>query len=195
MFKPLLTSALVAAAMVPAAASAQNTWSSPGSSWLPGTTYGYVGASALRSSFDNDCVTGFNCDDHAAGFKVYTGGMLNPFFGLEVGYLRTGYGQRGGSKYRAQGLNFSVLGSVPIAPIASLFGKIGTTYGYTDTIAQVAGAADGGENGWGLSYGIGANLDLGQNWAIVAEWERHRFQFIDSREQVSMWSIGARYKF
>src|SRR5689334_10015694 len=62
-----------------------------GQSWIPYTSYGYVGGSVGRTNYDlAGCVPGFSCDDKATGLKLYTGGRFSRHFGVELGYVYLG---------------------------------------------------------------------------------------------------------
>jgi len=189
---------LAALATLPAVAHAQSGVRSPAtttesvrSSWLPYTSQGYVGINAGRSEYRGDCVgTGGACDRTDTGFRVYTGGLLWRAIGLEVGYINMGKFERGGGTAQAQGANVSLVANAPIGPV-NLFGKAGTTYGWTDT----SGDGGGDDRGFGFSYGAGVGFDVTRSWQVVAEYDRHRFQFNPGRQAMELWSLGLRYKF
>lgn len=169
-------------------------------SWLPYTQNGYVGLNVGRPSYRTGCGSAaFACDDPSASLHLYAGGLFNPYFGLEVGYLHMGDADRGGGTTRAQGLNFSLLGRVPVGSMFSVFGKLGTTYGRTSTSTSASagsGIATGKDSGWGESYGLGLSADLGSNWSAVLEWQRHRFHFAgNNKEAVRTTSLGVKYRF
>jgi OmpA-OmpF porin, OOP family len=198
MYRLLATPAVaLALGLAPVAVLAQSTTSTPGrsSAWLPYTSAGYVGANVGRSTFDTGCIPGLDCDAHDTAFKLYTGGMLSNFVGLELGYLNMGKANRGSSAYKAEGLNFSLVGNVPFGPVVAGFAKVGTTYGWTDTQANLPSAAGGTDHGWGLSYGAGISYDVTPRWQIVGEWQRNNFKFVTGRDKIAMWSVGARYRF
>ena len=94
--------------------------------------------SASRSSNPIAC-PGLSCDDGETAFKITAGGIASNIFRREVGYLNMGKIDFAGGSQRAQGLNLSLVGSLPIAAGFSAFGKIGTTYGWTDTSGSAAG--------------------------------------------------------
>ena len=53
-----------------------------------GQFWGYIGASAGESKFRTDCnrtITQFECDTKDTGFKVYAGGRMSEWLGLEIG--------------------------------------------------------------------------------------------------------------
>jgi opacity protein-like surface antigen len=78
--------------------------------------------------------------------------------------------------------------------MANLFAKVGSTYNRTEK-SGAAGAPTGKEDGFGLSYGLGIGFNLTQQVQIVGEWERHRLDFVDRRDDVDMLSVGLRYRF
>jgi OmpA-OmpF porin, OOP family len=166
----------------------------PTRSWLPLTSYGYVGLNGGVTDFDTTCVPGFECDKSNVGFKAYAGGQLWRFIGLELGYVNVGKVEVGGGSGKAQGANLSLLANLPIGPI-NAFAKVGTTYGFTKTTTGVAGAPSGRDRGFGMSYGAGVGYDLARNWQVRAEWDRYRFDFKGNDNDVDMFSLGAVYKF
>ena len=151
------------------------------SSFIPYTQQGYVGLSAGQSKYSlNSGTGGFNFDDTGNAFKIYAGGYFNPNFGMEFGYLNFGKGHRLGGTTKAQGFNLSLVGRVPLNEQFDVFGKVGTTYARTRTSGfSGLGVQTGKDNGFGLSYGLGARWSFSPQWAAVVEWERHRLHFAD----------------
>lgn len=165
-------------------------------SWLPYTTRGYVGISGGKADYDVPCTAGFDCDDSNEAFKIYTGGMLNQNFGLELGYLQGGEADRAGGNVKARGVNISLVGLLPFNETFEAFGKVGGTYGWTKTSASALSGADTGkEEGGGVSYGVGLNVFFTPNWGAVVEWERHRFHFASGKEDVDLATVGLKYRF
>ena len=64
--------------------------------------------------------------------------MVGNYWGVEVGYLDLGRIAREGGKTRAQGLNLSLVGKAPLASSFGVFGRLGTTYGRTETSPPAA---------------------------------------------------------
>lgn len=191
--------AALALAALASAAGAQTTsaYDANRSSWLPYTRNGYVGFNIGSPRYDTPCGVGFGCDNPNTSYNLYLGGYFNPYVGAEIGYLHMGDASRGGGTQRAQGLNLSLVGRVPIGQMFSLFGKIGTTYGRTTTDASPAsGLVAGSESGWGGAYALGATMDFSNNWGVVLEWQRHRFHFAgDRQDDVRTVNLGVRYRF
>ena len=57
------------------------------------------------------------------------------------------------------------------------------------------GATLGKEDGFGLSYGLGARWAFTPQWAAVVEWERHKFKFSDGDAPVNLTTVGLQYRF
>lgn len=165
-------------------------------SWIPGTSYGYLGANVGESDFDlGGCAAGFTCENNDVGFKVYTGGKINRIIGVELAYVNPGVGKANGGKQKVQAANLSLVGSIPIGDRFSVNGKVGGIYGWTETGATAPGVASGKEDNLNWSYGAGLQFDLTRNWAIVGDWDHYRFDFVNRSDDVEMFSIGAMYKF
>jgi OmpA-OmpF porin, OOP family len=197
-----LAAAAGLAGTLPATAQTTSTTSAStagtGGMWRPYSTGGYIGFNAGRSDYDVSCGTGGQpCDDTDSAWKLYSGSMMNPNFGVELGLLSFGEVDRAGGSTRAAGLNLSLVGRAPIGERFALFGKLGTTYGRTKVSAAAgSGVNTGSESGFGLSYGLGASFDITQQWAVVLEWERHNLKFAGAgRDPIKATTIGVRYGF
>ncbi len=186
----------LAMASVPATAQEtinDTTWSDGSSSWLPYTSHGYVGINLGQPRFDHDtCAPAFNCSDSNLGGEIYTGGMFNRNIGLELGYVDVGKLDRNGGDVSARGVNFSLVGNVPAGPV-NVFGKVGSTYGWTETRALVG--ARGDERGWGMSYGAGVGFDVTQNSQLLVEWDRTRFKAAYGDQDVDLTTVGLKHRF
>jgi len=164
-------------------------------SLIPYSTGGYVGINAGQPKFDTPCVAGFSCTNHTTAYKLYTGGMFNPYVGGELAYVDMGRVNRAGGRTSAHGINLSVVGRVPLGGF-NLFGKVGTTYGRTNTNSASGLIATGKDKGWGGSYGVGVGFDLTRASSIVLEWERHEFRFSGlGRQSVDSTTLGYVHRF
>lgn len=166
-------------------------------SWIPYTSNGYVSIAYGGADFgDLSCATGFNCDNPDWAVKVNTGGMLNEWVGIELGYIHTGNADRNGGDARARGVNLSLTGFLPLNYGFSLMAKVGGTYGWTKLSGTAAGTPRGSEEGFGVAYGAGLSFDFNPNWSLTLEWERHRMKFAgDDDRDVDLATLGVRYRF
>ncbi len=167
-------------------------------SLLPAKGRGYVGLSLGPSRFSTHCgVTTLNCDSSDNSVQISAGSMLGNFWGVELAYLDMGRISRGGGTTRAQGLNLSVVGKAPLWQSLGVFGKIGTTYGRTETSALLgSGVNNGTDRGFGLSYGAGVSYDFTPRLSATLAWDSHDFRFAGSgRDPVRSTSLGLQYKY
>ena len=146
---------------------------------------------------DVKCGNGaFACDDSDTAGSIYFGSMFRDNLGAELAYGNMGRVSRGGGDTKAHGLNLSLVGKAALTPAFSLLGKVGTTYGRTKTTSAAgSGVTAGSDNGFGLSYGIGASYDFTPNVAATINWDSHDFRFAGGRDPVRMTSVGLQYKF
>jgi OOP family OmpA-OmpF porin len=167
-------------------------------SLIPPAGRSYVGLSLGRSRYSVGCgATSFHCDNTDNSVHLSVGSMVGNFWGVELGYLDMGRIERGGGSTRAQGLNLSLLGKAPVWQSIGVFGKVGATYGRTDTSALAgSGLATGSARGFGLSYGAGVSYDLTPRLSATLGWDSHDFRFAGSgRESVRSTSLGLQYKY
>ena len=177
---------------------AQSTYNTP---WR-GDFWGYVGASAGESKFRADCnrtITQFECDTKDTGFKVYAGGRMNQWLGLEVGYTDFGRIKASGAEVDAWAVPVSLVAGVPFGERFSVFGKLGGLYGRTDVRptfdSTIEGDGRGRSSGWGWTYGVGAAFAITPTIQIRADWDRHELDFVGGREDVDMLSAGLQFRF
>jgi OOP family OmpA-OmpF porin len=157
---------------------------------------GYLGLNLGRSDYKTSCVGGFSCDNPYLAGKVYVGGLYSRVFGMELGYINTGNADRNGGGTKAQGVNVSLVGNLPLTDTFNFFAKGGTTYAWTEvTAAPGSGVVTGDAKGFGPSYGAGVGFDVTRNVQLVAEWDHNRFKFVSGRENVDLFSLGAKFKF
>ncbi len=164
-------------------------------SFLPLTSYGYVGANVGRSTYDLNCGPGAACDDTDIGGKLYTGGKINRMFGVELAYVHLGQADANGGTTKVQLANLSFVGNVPIGEQFNVYGKVGGFYGWTDMDTTTPGAPSGEENDLGVSYGLGVQFDFNRNWAVAADFDHYRVDYVDRKDDVELLSIGLVYKF
>jgi opacity protein-like surface antigen len=171
-------------------ASASGGWFSPGR--------GYLGLSLGQSRYGAACGgTAFVCDDTDQAWRVTAGSMGGNYWGVELGYLDLGTMARAGGKTKAQGLNLSLVGKAPVWQSFSIFGKVGATYGRTETSSAAGSAITAGtERGLGLSYGAGVSYDFTPRLSATLEWDSNDFRFAGGgRDPVRSTSLGLQYRY
>lgn len=192
--------ALALAAALPSFAQDYGRWddadgASRPRSFIPYTSYGYVGANVGQSDYElGGCAPGTSCEGQDTGFKIYTGGQINRIFGVELSYVDLGTVGRNNGDTWARGVNIGALANLPIGPV-NVFGKVGGIFAWTNSSSPVAGAPNGKERDFNISYGAGLQYDFNRSWAVRADWDVYRVQFVDGRDHVSLYSIGAVYKY
>lgn len=187
---------LLAVAALTAGANANAQSNSNYSLYGPGT--GYIGLNAGQSDFSlGDGRRPFSSDRHDTVYSIYSGSYFNENFGAELGYTNFGKISRAGGETKAQGINLSLIGKLPLSAQFNLLGKLGTTYGRTDVSSNPAsGIASGRESGFGVSYGVGAEYSFTPQMSGVLQYDEHRLKFAGSgRDRVSATTVGLRYRF
>lgn len=180
-------------AMAPAAA---QTSTAPGMTTSPG----YIGLSVGSSDFSKPG-NGFGIfgnDQRATAYSITAGNyVFSPNWGLELGYTDFGSVNRAGGSTKADGINFSLIGRMPLNRSWNLLGKVGTTYGRTDVSSNPAlGVTAGTERDFGLSYGLGAEVQLASQWSAVLQYEEHNMKFPGgSTDRVNATKLGLRYHY
>ena len=211
--------ALAGAAALLAAPAAAQTTSNAGTTrsggamgFMPGAGNGtgYIGLNVGRSRYHAECGArdvlrnlDLECGPHDVSYNLYAGaglgglGGMSAMFGGELGYIDMGRISRAGGETHARGVNLSLVGRAPIASGFGVFGKVGTTYGWTRTSSTVgSGVASGKDNGFGLSYGVGASYDFTPNISAVLAWDSHDFNFAGGgRDPIRVTSLGLQYRY
>jgi OmpA-OmpF porin, OOP family len=166
------------------------------SMYSPGSSY--IGFNAGQSDFSLGNGTGlFSGDDKDTAYNIYAGSYFNPYLGLELGYTDFGKAKRGGGNTKAMGFNLSLVGKYPLGTSFNLLGKVGTTYGRTEVSSLPgSGITAGKENGFGLSYGVGAEYLFTPQLSGVIQYDEHRLEFAGTgRDRIGAATLGLRYRF
>lgn len=158
---------------------------------------GYIGFNAGKSNFSLNNGVGFSSEKRDNAYNLYAGSYFSNNFGVELGYIDLGRISRAGGSTKAHGFNLSLVGKVPLGTSFNLLGKVGTTYGRTSTSSAFgSGIAAGSENGFGLSYGVGAEFMFNPALSAVLQYDEHDFKFAGSgRNRVAATTVGLRYRF
>jgi OOP family OmpA-OmpF porin len=200
----IVIAALAVASALPALAQAQSTntrTTQPAPSgpmgfrmpWQSGF-WSHVGIAGGTAEY-NGCAGG-NCGDNDTAWRIFAGGKFNDTIGFEASYFDLGRTSGGGGSVEADGINLSALFGFPVGASSSIHAKLGTSYGQTRTTANLAGAANGTERSWGLSYGLGGSLGLSQNVQLRLDWDRYRMEFAGGRDDdVDALTVGVQWRF
>jgi opacity protein-like surface antigen len=162
----------------------------------PGSSYLELGIGQSDYSLGNG-IGVFDSDDGDTAYSIRGGSFFNANLGMEIGYTNFGKVNRAGGSTKAEGINLSLVGRMPLSPSFNVLGKIGTTYSHTSVSSDPASlVAAGSEKDFGLSYGIGAEYLITPQWSGVLQYESTKMQFAGDRsDRVGLTSLSARYRF
>lgn len=184
-----ITAVIALGAAVPALSQPADSWRMPYERDFWGT--GHIGAQIGQTRSEFPCPSG-GCEDNTTAVKVFGGGKFNNTFGGEISYFRTqDFDRPVGGDISVYVLNFGLLAGIPLGTNSSVFGKLGLMYGHTEIGSE-------SQNGWGPSYGLGAQIGVTRGWAVRLDWDRYRFKLPGGggdRENIDAFMIGAQYTF
>lgn len=156
----------------------------------------YVGlgvGQATTDLCDDLGIPSSNCDDKDTGIKIFGGYNFNQNFGLEVGWIDLGEvkvtGPGGSASVEVDGFQLAAVGTYPINPQFSIFGKIGV-YMWDASVSSTVGIS-GSDDGTDLMFGAGVGWNFTPNLALRAEWEH--FDFDDNGADLLSASIVFRF--
>jgi OmpA-OmpF porin, OOP family len=146
----------------------------------------YIGGSIGQSQWKGDDVLDF--DTSKTGGKIYGGYEFTPYFALELGLVDMGRFDHDGGSIKADGVFLDAVGKLPFAPNWSGLARIGGFEGQLDSGARE-------DTGLSFKFGLGVQYDLTPDAAIRAEYERYRFDALDSTPHTNLFSVGFNYRF
>jgi OmpA-OmpF porin, OOP family len=137
----------------------------------------YAGFNVGKSEAKDAC-TGFppgvSCDDSDTALSIFGGYQFNKNFGAEFGYTDLGKvkisGGGNSASIEASGFEISAVGTFPINPQFSLYGKLGMFLWDADFKSNLGNVSDDGAD---LTYGIGVRWNFAKNLALQAQWQRY----------------------
>lgn len=198
-FKTTSAALLMLLATATMSVSAQTTTSRPADNnpmYAPGS--GYFGMSLGQSDYSlGNGIGVFGSDQGDTSYSIHGGSYFDNHFGVELGYTHFGTVNRAGGTTKAEGINLSLIGKMPVSPVVNLLAKVGTTYSRTDVSSDpTSGVVAGSENGFGLSYGIGVEYAFNPKWSGVLQYESQDMTFAGNRDdRVGVTSLGLRYRY
>ena len=166
----------------------------------------YAGISIGQSDVGNEIaipglITSGQVDGKDTAWKLFGGYMFSRNFGAELSYIQLGDTSYSGTFFgspvtggnvEVSGFNVSAIGSFPINPQFSLFGKIGFFMWDAEASDRTGGVPFSAKtDGTDLSFGLGATYNFSRNLGVRAEWERLKVEDADA----DLLSIGLVYRF
>ncbi len=190
-----LVSSLCVAAAALAATGVQAQSSGSGS----GSGNRHVGFNAGLTDYKLGDGTGvFGSDKRTTAYNIYVGSYFtNSDLGMELGYTDFGRVTRAGGTTKADGINLSLIGRLPLDNAFSLLGKVGGTFAHTDvSSAAGSGVTAGSENSFDWSYGVGAEYAMNRQWSAVLQYDEHYVKYAgNNRDRINITSLGVRYRY
>jgi opacity protein-like surface antigen len=187
-----------AAALTLSAGSQAQSGSNNNNAPVYGASSGYFELGVGQSDFSlGNGIGVFGSDQGDTSYSLRGGRFYGENWGIEFGYTDFGSVSRAGGRTKAEGINVSLIGKLPINPAFNLLGKIGSTYSRTDVSSiPASGIVAGSENGFGLSYGIGLAYALTPQWSATLVYESQDMKFAGNRtERIGSTTLAARYQF
>ena len=154
----------------------------------------YVGGSLGPSTFKEFCAGGptvLTCDDKDMAWKLFGGYRFSRHIAVEGTYID--WGEVSGTvtgpvrvvPLSQTGIGIAAVGSLPLGPRSSVFGK----FGFFRTEQELPASSVPSRADIETQTGFGARFALGPKWTARAEWERM------TESKVEMLSIGLEYRF
>lgn len=178
----------------------------------------YIGGSVGKSDIDDDIaipglITSGTVDGKESGFKIFGGYQFNQNFGVELAYVDLGKATYNGTffgspvtggKVEITGFNFSAVGTLPLNPSFSLFGKVGLFFWEAEASDVTGGVPfSSADSSSDLSVGVGMSYNFTKNFGARVEWERFKaggedflgFSSATGSASINLLSLGLVYKF
>ena len=148
-----------------------------------------VGGSIAESHWKGDDVGGLSTDRKDTSYKLYGGYGFTPNLGVELGYANFGKFTSSAGSVKADGVYLDGVGTLPLGAGFSALGRVGVFNGKLDS------SLAGSDRGTNFKVGAGLQYDFDKNTALRAEWERYRFDALDTKANTDLYSIGVNYRF
>ncbi len=193
--RPALPVAALALGMLLCSAAAQaDSYSNSGSAFTPSYVAFNVGTADLSRPISAFGVFGGQQQGQAYGVAMgnYFAGTN---YGVEVSYADFGSVTRYGGSTKVDGINFSLIGRLPLGDSFNLLGKLGTTYSRTNVSTDSANSnLSGSERGFDWAYGVGGEYKFNANWGATLQYAEHFVKYpTTGSERISSTTLGARY--
>ena len=166
----------------------------------------YMGASFGKTDADRGnavpfLITSGTVDGTDSGIKLFGGVAFNRNIAVEMAYVDLGELSYSGvccsgtpvtnGRLESSGFNFAAVGTIPLNPSFSLFGKLGMFFWEAEASDLTGGSPFGQTiDDVDISYGFGASYQFNRNFGMQVEWEQY-----EAPESISLLSLGVVYRF
>ncbi len=149
----------------------------------------YFGGSIGPSEAGDYCKGASGCEDKDTAWKIFGGYKITERLSAEAAYVNLGdiHKTTGGVVQNSDvsAMTASGVAAMPINDQIDIFGKLGVMRWSSDNTA-------GDESGFGMTYGVGAKMNISEKTKLRAEWEK--FPGVEtspgSKSDVNMLSVG-----
>jgi len=159
----------------------------------------YIGLNAGQTDFRLSNGTGiYPSESRSTAYSLYGGHYFHDSnLGLELGYTDFGRVNRAGGSTKADGINLSLIGRLPLNDSFNLLGKIGGLYARTDVSTGAgSGVTAGSETGLDWTYGVGAEYAFTRQWSGVLQYDENTMKFPGGGiDRITNLALGARYRY
>ena len=129
----------------------------------------YFGGSIGPSDAGSYCTGATSCEDKDTAWKVFGGYKMTERLSAEAAYVNLGdiHKTTGGTVQNSDvsALTAAAVAAMPINDQFDIFGKVGVMRWSSDNTA-------GDESGFGMTYGVGAKMNISEKTKLRAEWEK-----------------------
>lgn len=182
--------------------------------WYIGGNYGATKESVDNGEIANTIIggglTSIDDDESDRGYKLFAGYQFNRYFAMEAGYVdlgdfnmeverAPGTGMLNGeTSYK--GYNLDVVGTLPLTPRLSAFGRVGAFRYETEEnfigTGSLAAAMSRDESDTGYKFGAGLEYSFTERLSARIEAERYRIEdMLGDNGSVNLYSVGLVYRF
>lgn len=125
----------------------------------------YFGGTIGSSEGSTYCDGATGCEDSDTAWKVFGGYKITEKLAVEGAYLNIGDLYKNGQNSDISAFTINGVGTLPVTEKFDVFGKLGATRWSSDNTG-------GSESGFGMTYGVGAKMNLNETTKLRAEWEK-----------------------
>ncbi len=142
---------------------------------------GTIGASEGTSY----CSGESNCEDSDTAWKIFGGYKFTDKLSAEGAFVNLGDMHKNGENSDISAFTLHGVGTLPISEQFDVFAKVGAMRWTSDNTT-------GDENGFGITYGLGAKMHINESTKLRAEWEKFPSIETSSSQEtdVNMLSVG-----